>query len=61
MMRSIAIRYENEAWMAPLFHALEATGAPYDAPSLVGFDPHARFERWLVERATAYQPVAAVA
>jgi hypothetical protein len=24
-----------------------------DAPSLVGFDPHARFARWLVERARA--------
>ena len=24
-----------------------------DAPSLVGFDPHARFARWLVERAQA--------
>ena len=23
-----------------------------DAPSLVGFDPHARFARWLVERAS---------
>jgi hypothetical protein len=24
-----------------------------DAPSLVGFDPHARFADWLVERARA--------
>jgi len=23
-----------------------------DAPSLVGFDPHAQFARWLVERAS---------
>jgi hypothetical protein len=33
------------------------TGAPW----LVGFDPHARFARWLVERATAPRAVAAVA
>jgi hypothetical protein len=32
-----------------------------DAPSLVGFDPHARFARWLVERARAHQREAAVA
>ena len=32
-----------------------------DAPSLVGFDPHARFARWLVARASAYQRVPAVA
>ncbi len=31
------------------------------APSLVGFDPHARFARWLFDRATATRAVAAVA
>ena len=28
-MRPIAVIYENEAWMAPLFAALERVGAPY--------------------------------
>ena len=28
-MRPIAVLYENEAWMAPLFEALEREGAPY--------------------------------
>lgn len=32
-----------------------------DAPSLVGFDPHARFAEWLVERARANAREAAVA
>jgi hypothetical protein len=29
-MRPIAILYENEAWMAPLFGALDDAGAPYE-------------------------------
>ncbi|HEV8654290.1 MAG TPA: hypothetical protein VGR85_02115 [Candidatus Limnocylindria bacterium] len=32
-----------------------------DAPSLVGFDPHARFARWLVDRARSGQRDAVVA
>jgi hypothetical protein len=32
-----------------------------DAPSLVGFDPHARFARWLVERARSGEREAAIA
>ena len=64
-MRPIAVIYENEAWMAPLFSSLERAGAPVervfanaqasnfvtDAVSLVGFDPHERFTRYLIGRA----------
>lgn len=47
-MRPIAVLYENEAWMAPLFAALEAEGAPVEhvfANDLV-FDPAGPAPRW---------------
>ncbi len=40
-MGPIAILYENEAWMAPLFGALDDLGAPYERVFLneLSFDP----------------------
>ena len=40
-MLPIAILYENEAWMAPLFSALDDVGAPYERVFLndLSFDP----------------------
>ena len=47
-MRSIAILYENEPWMAPLFDALEAEGAPYERvfANDQTFDPAAPAPEW---------------
>src|SRR5712692_2062855 len=47
-MPPIAVLYENEAWMAPLFAALEEAGAPYErvfANDLV-FDPAGPAPDW---------------
>ena len=47
-MDPIAVLYENEAWMAPLFAALEREGAPFArvfANDLV-FDPAGRAPAW---------------
>lgn len=47
-MDPIAVLYENEAWMAPLFAALERDGAPIErifANELV-FDPAGRTPAW---------------
>lgn len=47
-MRPIAVLYENDAWMAPLFAALDAEGAPVErvfANDLV-FDPAGSAPRW---------------
>ncbi|HET8567909.1 MAG TPA: hypothetical protein VFM93_02855 [Candidatus Limnocylindria bacterium] len=47
-MGSIAVLYENEAWMAPLFAALEAEGAPYERffANAAAFDPAAPAPDW---------------
>jgi hypothetical protein len=47
-MRPIAVLYENEAWMAPLFEALERAGAPYERVFANGreLDPAARAPEW---------------
>lgn len=47
-MRPIAVLYENEAWMEPLFAALEATGAPYERVFVndLVFDPAAPAPAW---------------
>jgi hypothetical protein len=47
-MRPIAVLYENEAWMAPLFDALEREGAPYEPvfANTRTFDPTAPAPDW---------------
>ncbi len=47
-MRPIAILYENEAWMAPLFRALDDVGAPYERVFLneLSFDPAGPAPQW---------------
>jgi len=47
-MDPIAILYENEAWMEPLFAALEAEGAPYERVfvNARSFDPTAPAPLW---------------
>ena len=47
-MRPIAILYENEAWMAPLFGALDGLGAPYERVFLneLSFDPAGPAPQW---------------
>jgi len=46
--KSIAVLYENEAWMEPLFAALDATGAPYERVFVndLSFDPDAPAPEW---------------
>lgn len=47
-MRPIAVLYENEAWMAPLFAALAAEGAPVERvfANARAFDPWADAPEW---------------
>lgn len=47
-MRPIAILYENETWMAPLFGALDDVGAPYERVFLneLSFDPAGPAPLW---------------
>jgi hypothetical protein len=47
-MRPIAILYENEAWMAPLFGALDDLGAPYERVFVneLSFDPAGPAPQW---------------
>lgn len=47
-MQPIAVLYENEAWMAPLFEALEREGAPYERvfANAQEFDPAAAAPDW---------------
>ena len=47
-MRPIAILYENEAWMKPLFRALDDAGAPYERVFLneLSFDPAGPAPEW---------------
>jgi hypothetical protein len=47
-MRPIAVLYENEAWMAPLFGALDDLGAPYERVFLneLSFDPAGPAPGW---------------
>jgi hypothetical protein len=47
-MRPIAVLYENEAWMAPLFEALDHEGAPYEKVFANDrtFDPAAPAPDW---------------
>jgi hypothetical protein len=47
-MLPIAILYENEAWMAPLFGALDHAGAPYERVFLneLSFDPAGPAPEW---------------
>ena len=47
-MRPIAILYENEAWMAPLFAALDRVGAPYERvfANDLSFDPAGPAPDW---------------
>jgi hypothetical protein len=47
-MRPIAILYENEAWMAPLFGALDDLGAPYERVFVneLSFDPAGSAPEW---------------
>jgi glutathione synthase/RimK-type ligase-like ATP-grasp enzyme len=47
-MRPIAILYENEAWMAPLFGALDSVGAPYERifANELSFDPAGPAPDW---------------
>ena len=48
MSKPIAVLYENEAWMEPLFAALDATGAPYERVFVndLSFDPDAPAPEW---------------
>ena len=48
MSKPIAILYENESWMQPLFAALDATGAPYERVFVneLSFDPDAPAPHW---------------
>ena len=47
-MRPIAVLYENESWMEPLFAALDATDAPYERVFVNerSFDPAAEAPAW---------------
>lgn len=47
-MRPIAVLYENEAWMDPLFDALDHEGAPYERvfANTQTFDPTATAPGW---------------
>jgi hypothetical protein len=47
-MRPIAILYENEAWMAPVFAALDEAGAPYERVFVndLSFDPAGPAPDW---------------
>ena len=47
-MRPIAVLYENEGWMAPLFDALEHEGVPYEKvfANTQTFDPAAPAPGW---------------
>jgi hypothetical protein len=47
-MRPIAILYENEAWMGPLFGALDDAGAPYERVFVndLSFDPAGPAPEW---------------
>jgi hypothetical protein len=47
-MRPIAVLYENEAWMQPLFAALDDAGAPYERVfvNARSFDPTAPAPDW---------------
>ena len=47
-MRPIAILYENEAWMAPVFAALDEAGAPYERVFVndLSFDPAGPAPEW---------------
>src|SRR5688500_10206509 len=47
-MRPIAVLYENEAWMAPLFGALDDLGAPYERVFVneLSFDPAGQAPQW---------------
>jgi len=47
-MRPMAILYENEAWMEPLFGALDDLGAPYERVFLndLSFDPAGPAPEW---------------
>jgi len=47
-MRPIAILYENEAWMVPLFGSLDDAGAPYERVFLneLSFDPAGPAPDW---------------
>lgn len=47
-MRPIAVIYEHEAWMAPLFDSLERAGAPYERvfANAQAFDPTAAAPDW---------------
>ncbi|MDP9251398.1 MAG: hypothetical protein M3O80_00200 [Chloroflexota bacterium] len=47
-MRPIAILYENEAWMAPVFAALDEAGAPYERvfANDLSFDPAGPAPEW---------------
>ena len=47
-MRPIAVLYENDAWMAPLFDALDHEGAPYEKvfANTQTFDPTAPAPKW---------------
>ena len=48
IVEPIAVLYENEAWMEPLFAALDATGAPYERVfvNARSFDPTAQAPGW---------------
>jgi hypothetical protein len=47
-MRPIAVLYENESWMAPMFEALDHEGAPYERvfANTQTFDPTAPAPKW---------------
>jgi hypothetical protein len=47
-VRPIAILYENESWMAPLFAALDRLGAPYEPVFVneLSFDPAGSAPEW---------------
>lgn len=47
-MRPIAVIYENEAWLKPLFASLERAGAPYEPvfANAQAFDPTAPAPEW---------------
>lgn len=47
-MKPVAVLYENDAWMAPVFAALEAAGIPYERvfANAQAFDPSADAPAW---------------
>jgi len=49
-MRAIAVIYENDAWMAPMFEALDHAGAPYEKvfANTQEFDPSAPAPAWSI-------------